>query len=111
MEPSFYVKIVVDESDRAVDWLIYKIWTGDVRYFGTDALRKQYEEKISKRIKVDFLGVPKEFVGTEMIQDLVKGLCELKAPKYWENSAVKFEHLFSGGLTAKTHSLLMMIRS
>ena len=45
-------------------------------------MRKQYEVMISKRIKVKFLGVPKEFVGTEVVQDLENGICELKAPKY-----------------------------
>ena len=51
--------------------------------FGTDVLRKQCEVVISKRTKVKFLGVPKEFVGTEVIQDLENRICELKTPKYW----------------------------
>jgi len=37
-------------------------------------------------------------VGTEVIQDLDRGLCELKAPKYWENAAEKFKELFPAGL-------------
>ena len=41
----------------------------------------------------------------EMIQDLENGLCELKAPKYWESAAVKFEHLFSGGLKHRRNPL------
>ena len=45
-----------------------------------------------------FLGVPKEFVGTEVIQDLENGICELKARKYWEGTALKFDHLFPNGL-------------
>ena len=49
VEPSLYVKIVVDDRDCAKDWLICEIWTDDVRYFGTDTLRKQYEELVSKR--------------------------------------------------------------
>ena len=61
-EPSLYVKIAVDDRDCAKDWLICKIWTDDARYFGTDALRKQYEVVISKRIKVKFLGVPKNLL-------------------------------------------------
>ena len=59
VEPSLYLKIVVDDSNCAKDWLIYKIWTVDVRYFGTDTLRMEYEKLISKRTKVKFLGVPK----------------------------------------------------
>ena len=62
VEPSPYVKIVAGDCDRAVGWLLRKIWTGDVRHFGADALRAQYEEMISKRVKAKFLGVPKEFV-------------------------------------------------
>ena len=68
-EPGPYVKIVVGDCDCAQDWLICKIWTGGVRYFGTGTLRMKYEDLISKRIKVKFLGVPKEFVGTEVVQD------------------------------------------
>ena len=98
VEPSLYVKIVVDDRDRVKDWLICKIWTDNVRYFGTDALRKQYEVMTSKRIKVKFLGAPKEFVGTQVIQDLKNGICELKAPKCWEGGALKFDCLFPNGL-------------
>ena len=65
---------MADESGRVVNWLICKIWTDEARYFGTDRLRKQYEERISKRIKVKFLGVPKDFVGTEVNQNLENGL-------------------------------------
>ena len=45
-------------------------------------MRKQHEVVIAKRIKVKLLGVPKEFVGTDLIQDLRNGIFELKAPKY-----------------------------
>ena len=105
VEPSLYVKIVVDDSGCVKDWLICKIWTDDVRYFGTDTLRMEYEKLISKSIKVKFLGVPKEFVGTEMIQDLENGICVLKAPKYWEAAALKFLHLYPNGLKHRRNPL------
>ena len=85
VEPSLYVKIRIDSEGKVVDWLICKVWTDDVRYFGTEVMRKEYELDIVKKIKVKFLGVPKEFVGVEFLQDLDRGLCELKAPKYWED--------------------------
>ena len=59
IEPSPYVKAVVDEPDSAVDWLICKIWTGDTRYFGTDKIKKEYELNISNRVKAKFFVVPK----------------------------------------------------
>ena len=81
------------------------MWTDDVRYFGTEVMRKEYENDIAKKIKVKFLGVPKEFVGVEFLQDLYRGLCELKAPKYWEDAAVKFEHLFPKGMKPRVNAI------
>ncbi len=66
-----------------MECIIVNIWTDDVRYFGTDDMLKRYEENLQKKVKVKVLGVPKEFVGTEFLQDFERGLCELKAPKYW----------------------------
>jgi hypothetical protein len=97
VEPALYVKIQVDENDCVVEWLIAKIWTDDVRYFGTEKARKEYEVEIGKKIKVKFLGVPREFVGTEFLQDMKLDLCELKCPKYWEMAAEKFKYLFPNG--------------
>ena len=105
VEPSLYVKIRIDSDGKVVDWLICKVWTDDVRYFGTEVMRKEYECDIAKKIKVKFLGVPKEFVGVEFLQDLDRGLCELKAPKYWEDAAVKFEHLFPKGMKPRVNAL------
>ena len=97
VEPALFIKIDVDESGNVAGWLIAKIWTDDVRYFGTEMMRKQYEEVIGRKIKVKFLGVPKEFVGTEFNQDLTRGLCELKCPEYWTKAEDKFRHLFPNG--------------
>jgi hypothetical protein len=105
VEPSLFVRIEVDENDLVVDWLIAKIWTDDVRYFGTENARKKYEKQIASKIKVKFLGVTGEFVGTEFLQDLVKGTCELKSPKYWELAAEKFKHLFPDGYRTRKNPL------
>jgi len=101
VEPSVYVKILVDGNDIVVDWLIVLIWTDDARYFGTDRCREEYENQITKEIKVKLLGECEEFVGTEFHQDLNRGLCELKAPKYWELAAEKFKDQFPNGLKAR----------
>ena len=98
VEPSIYVKILVDDEDVVIDWLIVYVWTDDARYFGTDRCRKEYEMQIEKEIKVKFLGACVEFVGTDFHQDLERGLCELKAPKYWELAAEKFKDIFPNGL-------------
>ena len=105
VEPSLYVRIETDENDEVVDWIIINIWTDDVRYFGTDNMVKKYEENIQKSVKVKFLDVPGEFVGTQFVQDLEKGLCELKSPKYWEGAATKFKRHFPDGIKTRLNPL------
>ncbi len=105
VEPSLYVRIETDENDDVVEWIIINIWTDDVRYLGTDNMVKKYEENIQKSVKVKFLGVPGEFAGTLFVHDLEKGLCELKAPKYWEGAAAKFENHFPGGIKTRLNPL------
>jgi hypothetical protein len=105
VEPSLYVRLETDGNDNVKEWLIAKIWTDDVRYFGTDKLVADYEAKIAKAVKVKFLGAPGEFVGTEFIQNLDLGLCELKAPKYWEGALLKFEKLFKDGVPERFNPL------
>ena len=105
VEPSIYVKIVVDANDLVVDWLIVYVWTDDARYFGTDNLRLKYEDQVAKKIEVKFLGPCLDFVGTEFHQDLGRGLCELKAPKYWEQAGEKFSHLFPNGFKTRNTPL------
>ena len=108
VEPSLFVRIEVDENDIVVEWLIAKIWTDDVRYFGTDGARKKYEKQIASKVKVKFLGVTGEFVGTEFLQDLKLGICELKSPKYWELAAEKFKHLFPNGYKKRRNALSIL---
>jgi hypothetical protein len=98
IEPSLYVKIEVDDDDQVIDWIIANIWTDDVRYFGTDKMLRKYEAELQKHIKVKLLGVTGEFVGAEFIQDISLGICELKAPKYWELAYKKFEEFFPKGV-------------
>jgi hypothetical protein len=105
IEPSLYVRVETNKDDEVVEWMIAHIWTDDVRYFGTDDLLKRYEENLQKKIKVKFLGVPEEFVGTEFVQDLHRGLCELKAPKYWEGAAQKFVKHFPKGIKERHNPL------
>jgi hypothetical protein len=105
VEPSLYVRIETNEEDEVIEWIIVNIWTDDVRYFGTDDMLKRYEENLQKKVKVKFLGVPKEFVGTEFLQDFERGLCELKAPKYWEGAALKFDKYFENGIKERLNPL------
>jgi hypothetical protein len=98
IEPSLYIKMEVDDEDQVVDWIIANIWTDDVRYFGTDKMLRNYEQELQKHIKVKLLGVTGEFVGTEFHQDIKLGICELKAPKYWETALTKFSKVFPNGV-------------
>jgi hypothetical protein len=105
VEPSMYVRIEVDENDVVKEWMIANIWTDDVRYFGTDGMIAKYEENIQKSVKVKLLGSPGEFVGTDFVQDLELGLCELRAPKYWEGAATKFNTYFEHGIKERFNPL------
>jgi hypothetical protein len=105
IEPSMYVRIEVDGNDIVKEWMIANIWTDDVRYFGTDNMIAKYEEDIQKSVKVKLLGSPGEFVGTDFIQDLELGLCELRAPKYWESAATKFNKYFGHGIRERYNPL------
>ena len=98
IEPSLYIKMVVDGEDKVIDWIIANIWTDDVRYFGTDKMLRSYEEELQKHIKIKLLGVTGEFVGVEFLQDLELGICEVKAPKYWETALTKFANFFPNGV-------------
>jgi hypothetical protein len=105
VEPSLYVRMETNDNDEVVEWLIAKIWTDDVRYFGTDKLIADYERKIAEAVKVKFLGAPGEFVGTEFCQDVGLGICELKAPKYWEAALNKFDKIFKDGVMERFNPL------
>ena len=105
IEPSLFVKIEVDEDDKVVGWMIANVWADDVRYFGTDAVIRKYEQDIQKHVKVKLLGVPGEFVGTDFHQDLERGLCELKSPKYWESAMLKVGKYFEGGVKERHNPL------
>jgi len=105
VEPSLYVKMETNEQDEVVEWMIATIWTDDVRYFGTKKILDEYERELEKHIKVKFLGVPGEFVGVEIKQDLGRGLLEMKSPKYWETAYDKFAKYFPGGVSERNNPL------
>ncbi len=52
-----------------------------------------------------FLGAPGEFVGVDIIQDMERGLCELKSAKYWETAKEKFSKFFPGEVKARYNPL------
>jgi hypothetical protein len=105
IEPSLYIKIEVDEKDEVSGWMIANVWTDDVRYFGTDDVIRRYEADLQKHVKVKLLGIPGEFVGTDFHQDLERGLCELKSPKYWEAALLKVGKYFEGGVKERHNPL------
>jgi hypothetical protein len=105
VEPSLYVKVEVNGNDEVTGWMIANVWTDDVRYFGTDEVIRNYEVNLQKHVKVKLLGVPGEFVGTDFAQDLGRGLCELKSPKYWEAALLKIGKYFEGGVKERWNPL------
>jgi hypothetical protein len=52
---------------------------------------------VQKHVKVKFLDVPGEFVGTEFHQNLELGICELKSSKYWEAALERLSKYFPKG--------------
>jgi hypothetical protein len=107
IEPSLYVKVEVDEDDKVKGWMIANVWTDDVRYFGTDHVIRKYEVDLQKHVKVKLLGVPGEFVGTDFIQNIELGLCELRSPKYWETALLKMGKYFKGEVKERHNPLSM----
>jgi hypothetical protein len=106
IKPSLYIKIEVDEKDEVSGWMIANVWTDDVRNFGTDDVIRKFKENLQKHVKVKLLGEPGEFVGTEFHQDLERGLCELKSPKYWEAALLKVgKYFFEGGVKERHNPL------
>ena len=98
-EPSMFVRIIVDDKDRVVGYVIVIAWTDDVRFFGTDRELEQYKKGVQSRMKVTFeMGPVAEFVSIETHQDLVRKLTELKMPKYWVKARQQFKDLFAKGV-------------
>ena len=97
VEPSIYMRIQVDANDVVTDYVVAHTHVDDCSYFGTDRLRKEYEDQIAQHLKVKFGGEAKRFVGTETVQDLERGLFELKLPEYWTRAAKVFEKHFPNG--------------
>jgi hypothetical protein len=95
----------VNGNDEVTGWMIANVWTDDVRYFGTDEVIRKYETNLQKHVKVKLLGVPGEFVGTDFHQDLERGLCELKSPKYWKAALLKIGKYFEGGVKERWNPL------
>ena len=101
-EPSMFVRIVVDDEDVVVGYLIAMAWTDDLRMFGTAPELKKYMEQVSNKIKVTFEKPPVlEFVSIETYQDIKRGITELKMPKYWQKAYGGLKSLFKDGAKAR----------
>ena len=82
---------------NVVEFLVIIIWTDDVRYFGTDELRLQYEADIKSNLRVDFEGASTSFVSCDFKQDFVAKTLEVTQAKYWEKCADKNKGLWKDG--------------
>lgn len=97
VEPSIYLKILVDDEDVVQEYVIAYVYVDDCRYFGTDLAVKRYEEQIKKSLKVTFTGPSADFVGVKCKQDLKLGLFELTIPEYWLKAVNSFKQFFPSG--------------
>ena len=98
-EPSIYVRIVVDNADCVVGYLIAAAFVDDLRFFGTDPERIKYMADVKTRLKVTFEEPPvTEFVSIETYQCLKTNTCELKMPRYFKKAAAAFKTFFPGGM-------------
>ena len=58
VEPSIYVRIVVDSDDRVKGYLIAAAFVDDLRFFGTESEVQRYMEKVKSTLKVTFSEPP-----------------------------------------------------
>ena len=80
-----------------IEFLVVIVWTDDVRYFGTDDLRMQYEADIKKNLRVDFEGPSETFVSCDFKQDFVAKTLEVTQAGYWEKCVEKNKDLWPDG--------------
>ena len=80
-----------------VEFLVIIIWTDDVRYFGTEKLRLQYEADIKQNLRVDFEGASNAFVSCDFKQDFVNKTLEVTQAPYWEKCVEKNKDLWPDG--------------
>ena len=80
-----------------VEFLVIITWTDDVRYFGTENLRLQYEADIKKNLRVDFEGASNAFVSCDFKQDFVNKTLEVTQAPYWEKCVEKNKDLWPDG--------------
>jgi hypothetical protein len=95
VDPAIYFKIdeqaVGNKAKGEVkDFLIAITWVDDVRYFGTEAFVKEYEDNVTKNCKCTLEGDSKEFVSIEIKQDLSFKTVELTQKQYWEKAVERF---------------------
>jgi hypothetical protein len=81
-----------------VEFLVIIVWTDDVRYFGTDELRLQYEKDIKANLRVDFEGKTNSFVSCDYKQNFEAKTLEVTQSKYWEKCVEKYKHLWPDGV-------------
>ena len=98
-EPSIFARIVVDDDDKVVGYLIAAAFVDDLRYFGTNPEREKYMRDVVTKVKVTFEKPPvAEFVAIETYQDFEYNTGELKMPRYWRKAAEGFKQYFPGGM-------------
>ena len=95
VDPAIYFKIEEQTSGNNTkgevkDFLIAITWVDDVRYFGSEAFVKEYENNVSKNCKCTMEGDSREFVSIEIAQDLTSKTVELTQKQYWEKAVERF---------------------
>ena len=98
VEPSIYIRIEEDDNGNLLDYVIAITWTDDVRYFGTDAGVKKFQDTMCEKLKCEVEGESEEFVSLETTNDLDNGTLEIKQPKYWVAAAETFKMYFKDGI-------------
>jgi len=103
VEPSIYVRILVDGEDRVTGYLIAAAFVDDLRFFGTEPEVKKYMEDVKSKLKVTFSEPPVlEFISIETYQCLTTHTTELKMPTYFKKAAAGFASFFPKGMKART---------
>ena len=109
VEPSIYVRIVVDSDDRVKGYLIAAAFVDDLRFFGTESEVQRYMEKVKSTLKVTFSEPPVlEFISIQTYQCMETNTCELKMPTYFDKAAAAFSSLYPKGMKQRLVPLTVL---
>jgi hypothetical protein len=90
------------ESAWFTEYVVLVTWTDDLPYFGTSAMKKEFEMDIARELPVTFSPVCRDFVGIEVEQFVDRGVTFLTQKRYWELAAERFREYLKPSFCVRT---------